>query len=428
MATPPDTRGFAVHGANDMRNIRIDGQRLWDSIMEMAKIGATAKGGSNRQTLTDEDREGRDLFVRWCREAGLEVTVDRMGSIFARRPGRNPSLPPIMAGSHLDTQPTGGRFDGVFGVLAALEVVRSLNDHGVETEAPIEIVNWTNEEGARFPPPMIASGVFAGVFSLEEAHAIRDAAGKTMGEELERIGYLGNVPVGGRPVGAYFEAHIEQGPILEREGRRVGVVTDAQGARWYEVTVSGEAGHAGATPMDMRKDALVAAAQVVQAIQRIGRRRDPHGRGTVGVMRVMPGSPNVVPDEVFFTVDIRHPEAEIMTEMDAELRAAADEASRNHGTAITVREVWYSPPVSFDRKCVAAVREAAEALGHTHMNIVSGAGHDAVYMARVAPSAMIFAPCEKGISHNEAENCKPDDLAAACDVLFHAVLERADGR
>jgi len=411
-----------------MRNIRIDGQRLWDTIMEMAKIGATAKGGSNRQTLTDEDKAGRDLFVRWCREAGLEVTVDRMGSIFARRPGRNNDLPPIMSGSHLDTQPTGGRFDGVLGVLAALEVVRTLNDHGVETEAPIEIVNWTNEEGARFPPPMIASGVFAGVFSLEEGHGIRDAAGKTIGEELERIGYKGEASVGGRPVGAYFELHIEQGPILEREAKQIGVVTGGQGARWYEITVSGEAGHAGATPMDMRKDALVAAAQIVQAVQRIGRRRDPYGRGTVGIMRVSPGSPNVVPDEVFFTVDIRHPDADVMTEMDGELRAAADEAALNHGTPVEVKETWYSPPVAFDKGCVAAVRQAAEALGYSHMDVVSGAGHDAVYMARVTPTTMIFAPCEKGISHNEAENCKPEDLTAACDVLFHAVLERADAK
>lgn len=411
-----------------MRNIRIDGQRLWDTIMEMAKIGATAKGGSNRQTLTDEDKAGRDLFVRWCREAGLQVTVDRMGNIFARRPGRNDSLPPIMAGSHLDTQPTGGRFDGVFGVLAALEVVRTLNDHGVETEAPVEIVNWTNEEGARFAPPMVASGVFAGVFTLEEAHAIRDAEGATMGGELSRIGYLGDVPVGGRPVGAYFEAHIEQGPILEREGKPVGVVTGAQGARWYEITVTGDAGHAGATPMDMRRDALVAAAHIVQAVQRIGRRRDPYGRGTVGIMRVSPGSPNVVPDEVFFTVDMRHPQAEVMSEMDTELRAAAEEAAKAQGTPVEVKEIWYSPPVAFDRTCVDAVRQAASALGHGHMDLVSGAGHDAVYMARVAPTAMIFAPCEKGLSHNEAENAKPEDLAAGCDVLLHAMLERADAR
>ncbi|MFN4088414.1 MAG: Zn-dependent hydrolase, partial [Alphaproteobacteria bacterium] len=376
--------------------------------------------------LTDEDRIGRDLFVRWCREAGLEVTVDRMGSIFARRPGRNDALPPIMTGSHLDTQPTGGRFDGVLGVLAALEVVRTLNDHGIETEAPIEIVNWTNEEGARFPPPMIASGVFAGVFSLEEAHAIRDAAGKCMGEELARIGYLGEASVGGRPVGAYFELHIEQGPILERENKPIGICTAGQGARWYEVTVAGEAGHAGATPMDMRQDALVTAALIVQAVQRIGRRRDPYGRGTVGIMRVSPGSPNVIPDEVFFTVDIRHPDAATMAEMDEELRAAAAEAAQSQGTRAEVKEIWYSPPVDFDRGCIAAVREAATALGHAHMDMVSGAGHDAVYMARVAPTALIFAPCEKGLSHNEAENCKPEDLAAACDVLFHAVLERAD--
>ena len=411
-----------------MTNLSINGERLWASLMEMAKIGATPKGGSNRQTLTDLDKQGRDLFVRWCREAGLEVTVDQMGSIFARRRGRRDDLPPVLAGSHLDTQPTGGRFDGVFGVLAALEMVRTLNDAGVETDAPVEIVNWTNEEGARFAPPMIASGVFAGVFPLEEGLGKTDAEGRTIGEELQRIGYSGERACTGHPYAAYFEPHIEQGPILEREDKTIGVVTGAQGARWFEVTVTGQEGHAGATPMDMRSDALVTAARLVGEIREIGLKPGENGRATVGIMKVAPGSPNVVPGSVFFTVDIRHPQEEVIEEMTTALRGAAERAARELDTPVEVREIWYSPPVRFDQGCVDAVREAAQAYGYSHRDIVSGAGHDAVYVARVAPTAMIFVPCEKGISHNEAEYAKPEDLAAGCNVLLHAVLSRAGGR
>ena len=409
-----------------MTNLSIDRERLWASMMEMAKIGATAKGGNNRQALTDLDREGRDLFVRWCEEAGLSVTVDRMGSIFARRPGRNPDLPPVLAGSHLDTQPTGGKFDGVFGVLAALEVIRTLNDHGVETDAPIEIVNWTNEEGARFAPPMVASGVFAGVFSLEEGWGKTDAEGKTIGEELRRIGYAGGMECSGRAYAAYFEPHIEQGPILEREGKTIGIVTDAQGARWYEITVTGQEGHAGATPMEMRSDALVAAARLVLDIQQIGLRQAPNGRATVGILRVSPGSPNVVPGSVFFTVDIRHPDAGVIEEMHDDLRNMVERASGE--AAVELKETWYSPPVAFDHNCVDAVREAARAYGYPARPLISGAGHDAVYAQRVVPSAMIFVPCEKGLSHNEAENVTPEDLEAGGNVLLHAVLSRAGAR
>jgi len=409
-------------------NLRIDPSRLWDAHMQVAKIGPGLRGGNNRQSLTDSDREVRNLFVRWCEQAGLTVTVDRMGSIFARRPGRNNDLPPILAGSHLDTQPTGGRFDGVFGVLAALEVVRTLNDHGVETEAPIEIVNWTNEEGSRFPPPMIASGVFAGVFSLEEGLAKADADGRTIGEELKRIGYAGEAAVGGRPIGAYFECHIEQGPILENEGCQVGVVTGAQGARWYEVDVTGRESHAGTTPMELRRDALLASARLVQAVNRIGLDQSPDGRATVGILQARPGSPNVIPGSVFLTVDMRHPDGATMTAMDEALRAAAAEIASSDGLAVDVREIWHSPPVAFDEACVAAVRVGADQAGIRHRDIISGAGHDAVYMARVAPTGMISVPCEGGISHNEAENAKPEDLAAGCSVLLHAMLDRANAR
>ena len=411
-----------------MTNISINAERLWASLMEMAQIGATPKGGNNRQALTDLDRQGRELFVRWCEEAGLTVSVDRMGSIFARRPGRNADAPPVLAGSHLDTQPTGGKFDGPFGVLAALELVRTLNDHAVETELPIEIVNWTNEEGARFAPPMIASGVFAGVFSLDEGLGKSDAEGKTIGEELLRIGYAGEMDCAGRSYTAYFEPHIEQGPILEREGKTIGVVTGAQGARWYEVTITGLEGHAGATPMDMRQDALVAAARLVTEVRRIGLDHAPDGRATVGILKASPGSPNVVPGSVFLTVDIRHPEAAVIDRMDAELRRTVEHVAVELGIGSELREIWYAPPVAFDPDCVEAVREAARFHGYPARDIISGAGHDAVYAARVVPTAMIFVPCEKGLSHNEAEYATPEDLAAGCNVLLHAVLSRAGAR
>jgi len=410
-----------------MRNLRINGERLWHSLMEMAKIGATEKGGVCRLALTDLDREGRELFMRWCEEAGCEVSVDRMGNIFARRPGRNPKLPPVLAGSHLDTQPTGGKFDGVYGVLAGLEVVRTLNDLGYETEAPVEVVVWTNEEGSRFSPPMIGSGAFAGVFDLNYGLERPDnLTGVTMGAELERIGFAGPAPVGGRKVGAYFEAHIEQGPILEDQKKPIGVVTGAQGQRWYEITVTGQEAHAGPTPMPKRRDALVGAARMIDTVNRIGLAHPPYACATVGFAQVSPNSRNTIPGRVFFTVDFRHPDDAILTAMDKELRAACAEIAAKIGLALEVKEFWYFPPTPFDKTCVATVRQATETLGYPHMDIISGAGHDAVYMARVAPTAMIFVPCVGGISHNEIEDAKPDDLAMGCAVLLNAVLERAN--
>ncbi|HVM80646.1 MAG TPA: Zn-dependent hydrolase [Stellaceae bacterium] len=410
-----------------MRNLRINGERLWQSLMEMAKIGATEKGGVCRLALTDLDREGRELFIRWCKDAGCSVSVDRMGNIFARRPGRSPSLPPVLAGSHLDTQPTGGKFDGVYGVLAGLEVVRTLNDLGYETEAPVEIVVWTNEEGSRFSPPMVGSGVFAGVFDLDYGLERPDnLTGVTMGAELERIGFAGPEPVGGRKVAAYFEAHIEQGPILEDRKKPIGVVTGAQGQRWYEVTVTGQEAHAGPTPMPKRRDALVGAARMIDAVNRIGLAHPPYACATVGFAQVSPNSRNTIPGRVFFTVDFRHPEDAVLTAMDRELRTACAEIAEKIGLALEVKEFWYFPPTPFDRTCVATVRQATEALGYPHMDIISGAGHDAVYMARVAPTAMIFVPCAGGISHNEIEDAKPENLAMGCAVLLNAVLERAN--
>jgi N-carbamoyl-L-amino-acid hydrolase len=408
-----------------MRNLSVDGARLWDSLMEMARIGATPKGGSRRLALSDLDREGRDLFVRWCEEAGCTVRVDRMGNIFARRPGRDDGQAPVMMGSHLDTQPSGGRFDGVYGVLAGLEVIRTLNDHGYETDVPVEVSVWTNEEGARFAPSMIGSGVFAGVYSLEKGHACRDADGRTIGEELARIGYAGDEACGGRPIRAFFEAHIEQGPILEAEDKTIGVVTGAQGLRWYDITVGGMESHSGTTPMGRRRDAMAGTARMVGAVERIGR-ETPGAVTTVGMMRVAPNSRNVIPGEVFFTIDARHPDAVSLETMDGAIRDACGGIAAEAGLELTIADVTDTAPVLFDKDCVDAVRRAAEQAGHPHRDIVSGAGHDACFINGVAPTAMIFVPCKDGISHNETESATPEDLAAGCNVLLRVVLDAAE--
>ncbi len=407
-------------------NLPINSDRLWASLMDMAEIGATEKGGNCRLSLTDLDKQGRDLFVNWCEDAGCTISVDAVGNIFARRPGRDTSKPAVMMGSHLDTQPTGGRFDGVLGVLAGLEAIRTLNDHDVETDASIELACWTNEEGARFSPAMMGSGVFAGLFNLEDINAKEDIEGAKFGDELRRIGYAGAEPPGARDIGAYFELHIEQGPILEAEEKTIGVVTDAQGQRWYEVTVTGIESHAGPTPMPRRRDALLAASKIVQEVNRIGLDHAPNACATVGHMQVRPNSRNVIPGEVFMTVDFRHPVDETLTAMNDELKAFCVELGDDEKLTIAVEDFWYFPPTPFDEACVKAVREGAEMGGYTYRDIVSGAGHDAVYLAGVAPAGMIFIPCEDGISHNEIENATPKDCAAGCQVLLHAVLERAE--
>jgi N-carbamoyl-L-amino-acid hydrolase len=407
-------------------NIRIDADRLWQSLMELAKIGATEKGGVCRLALTDLDRQARDLFRQWCEAAGCRVSVDKMGNIFARRPGKDDSLPPVMTGSHIDTQPTGGKFDGNYGVMAGLEVIRTLNDFHYETTRPIEVVVWTNEEGSRFAPAMVASGVFAGVFDLEYGLSRKDVDGKSMGEELQRIGYAGDRSCGGRPVAAFFEAHIEQGPILEAEGKTIGVVEGVQGIRWYEITLTGQEAHAGPTPMLRRKDALLGASRMVQAVNRIGLARPPYACATVGMLQVSPNSRNVIPGKVFFTVDFRHPDAEVLKGMGAEAEAEFAKIAADIGLILDFKEIWYSPPVKFADECVAAVGKAAEELGFSNRPIISGAGHDAVYLSRVAPTGMIFVPCKDGISHNEIEDAKPVELAAGCDVLLRAVIERAN--
>ena len=380
--------------------------------MELARIGATPKGGVCRLALTDLDRQGRDLVVSWAKKAGLSVTTDKIGNVFMRRAGKNPSLPPIACGSHIDTQPTGGKFDGNYGVLAGLEVVRTLDDHKVETEAPIEVVFWTNEEGSRFVPVMMGSGVFAGAFSLESVYAAKDVDGKTVQEELARIGYVGDEEPGKHPLGAYFEAHIEQGPVLEDAGITIGVVT-------------GMEAHAGPTPMGLRKDALQVATRIMQETVAIAHRYPPYGRGTVGFVQNFPNSRNVIPGRVKFSIDLRNVDNERLDTMDAEIRAFVEKTAKESGLSITIEQVSHFPPCPFEKGCVDAVESGAKTLGYSYMNAVSGAGHDAVYMARLAPAGMIFVPCKDGISHNEIEDAKPEHLEAGCNVLLHAMLDRA---
>lgn len=405
--------------------VRVNGDRLWQSLMELAKIGATQKGGVCRLTLTDLDRQGRDLVIGWAREAGLSVTIDKIGNVFMRRAGKNNALPPIMTGSHIDTQPTGGKFDGNFGVLAGLEVIRTLNDYDIETEAPVELAFWTNEEGSRFVPVMMGSGVFANIFSLEHAYAATDIEGKTVRDELEKIGYIGTETPGDHPIGAYFESHIEQGPILEDEGITIGVVQAVLGIRWYDCVVTGMEAHAGPTPMALRKDAMQVAAKVMQEVVAIAHRFGPHGRGTVGMVQVFPNSRNVIPGQVKFSIDFRNMTDALVDEMDAAIRAFAKQTEAETGLTIAIQLVSDYPAVPFHPDCKDAVRRAADKLGYSNMDIVSGAGHDAVYMAGLAPTGMIFIPCKDGISHNEIEDTLPEQVTAGANVLLHAMLERA---
>lgn len=404
-----------------LTNLQINSRRLWDSLMDTAKFGGTEKGGIKRLTLTDEDKLVRDWFKTQCEALGCTVSIDEVGNMFATRRGRDNTLPPIAMGSHLDTQPTGGKFDGILGVLAALEVMRTLHEHEYETNAPIEIVNWTNEEGSRFPPAMLASGVFAGVFPPSYAYEQVDRNGATFLEELERIGYRGAMKAGDHKLSAMFELHIEQGPILEAEKKMIGIVTGVQGMRWYEITVHGQDAHTGATPMYLRKNALVGAARIIEAVDTIGQNHQP-GVATVGLIENKPNSRNVVPGEVFLTVDMRHPDENALDAMEADLRTALEAAIPALGLTYEEKKIWASPAVKFAPELIDCVRGAAEKSNFGTRDMVSGAGHDAAYIARVAPTTMIFVPCEGGISHNEAESTSPEECAAGAQVLLDAVL------
>jgi amidase, hydantoinase/carbamoylase family len=406
-------------------NLRINGDRLWESLMEMAKVGPGIAGGNNRQTLTDADKEGRELFRSWCAAAGLSMGVDKMGTMFMTRPGTDPEALPVYIGSHLDTQPTGGKYDGVLGVLAGLEVVRSLNDLGIRTRHPIVVTNWTNEEGARFAPAMLASGVFAGVIPIEHAYARTDLEGKRFGDELERIGWVGEEEVGARKMHAYFEYHIEQGPILEAEEKQIGVVTHCQGLWWLEFTLTGKEAHTGSTPMNMRVNAGLAMARIFEMVQDVAMGEQPGAVGGVGQVKFAPNSRNVLPGQVVFTVDIRSPDQAKLDRMRAAIEAGAAEICAELGVGCAVEAVGHFDPVTFDPTLVSRVRAAAEKLGYSHMNIISGAGHDACWAAKVAPATMIMCPCVDGLSHNEAEDISRDWATAGADVLFHAVVETA---
>ncbi|NOD33748.1 MULTISPECIES: Zn-dependent hydrolase [unclassified Ruegeria] len=408
------------------QNLRINGDRLWDSLMEMAKIGPGVAGGNNRQTLTDEDAEGRALFQKWCEEAGCSMGLDQMGNMFAHRQGADPDALPVYVGSHLDTQPTGGKYDGVLGVLGGLEIIRTLNDLGIKTKHPIVATNWTNEEGTRYAPAMLSSGVFAGMHTQDWAYDREDAEGKKFGDELNRIGWRGDEEVGARKMHAFFELHIEQGPILEAEGKDIGVVTHGQGLSWTQITVTGKDAHTGSTPMPMRKNAGLAMARILEKVDEIAWSHAPHAVGAAGHIDVHPNSRNVIPGKAVFTVDFRSPELDVITDMENRLRVAAEDIVEDMGLQIEFEKVGGFDPVKFDDSCVSAVRNAAERLGYSHTDIISGAGHDACWINRVAPTAMIMCPCVDGLSHNEAEEISKEWASAGADVLLHAVVETAE--
>ena len=407
-------------------NMKIDADRLWDSLMDMAKIGPGVAGGNNRQTLTDEDSEGRHLFQNWCKAAGMTMGLDTMGNMFARREGTDPDALPVYVGSHLDTQPTGGKYDGVLGVLSGLELIRTLNDLNVKTKHPIVVTNWTNEEGTRYAPAMLSSGVFAGIHDEQWAYDREDVEGKKFGDELQRIGWRGEEVVGDRKMHAFFELHIEQGPILEAEGIDVGVVTHGQGLSWMQLTIEGRDAHTGSTPMPMRRNAGLGMARVLELVDEIALSHAPDAVGAAGHIDVYPNSRNVIPGKVVFTVDFRSPNLSTIEDMEARLKVGAQKICDDMGLTVEFEKVGGFDPVEFDEGCVTAVRSAAERLGYTHRNLVSGAGHDACWINRVAPTAMVMCPCVDGLSHNEEEEISKDWAAAGTNVLFHAVVETAE--
>ena len=406
-------------------NMKVNGERLWDSLMEMAKIGPGIAGGNNRQTLTDEDAEGRRLFQNWCNAEKLTMGIDQMGNMFATRQGTDPSALPVYVGSHLDTQPTGGKYDGVLGVLGALEIIRTLNEMDVKTRHPIVIVNWTNEEGTRFAPPMLASGVFAGMHTQDWAYSRRDGDNKSFGDELRRIGWCGDEEVGARKMHAFFELHIEQGPILEAEGVDIGVVTHGQGLNWIQVTLTGRESHTGSTPMPMRRNAGLGMARITELVHSIAMRNQPEAVGAVGQCNVYPNSRNIIPGKVVFTIDFRSPSFDTQDRMEEELNEGAKRIANELDLEIEMEKVGHFDPVTFDQGCVDAIKKASDRLGYSSKEIISGAGHDACWINRAAPTAMVMCPCVDGLSHNEAEEITKDWSTAGANVLFHAVVETA---
>lgn len=421
----PDTHTTDSPEQTELSELRIDGARLWDALMRLAKIGATPKGGVCRLALTELDGQGRDFFIAEAKKAGCSIRIDAVGNIFARRAGRNPDRPVVMTGSHIDTQPTGGKFDGNYGVLAGLEVLHTLNDAGVETDSPLEVVVWTNEEGSRFVPVMMGSGTFVGEFKTDFILQQTDRDGITVGQALETINYNGKDVVDPKAIGAFFEVHIEQGPVLEANQTTIGVVTAALGQRWFDVKITGMEAHAGPTPMPLRKDALLAASTLVLDVNRIALERSPHARGTVGVLDVYPSSRNVIPGSVNMTVDFRAQDDKTLTAMADALHAAAGALETSAKVSIDIQQVVYFPPQPFDANLVSDIRAVSKQMGLSSMDVVSGAGHDAVYMTRIAPTAMIFVPCKDGISHNEIEDADPVHLEAGCNVLLQAMLRQA---
>jgi len=407
--------------------LAVDGPRFWDTVMRSGEIGPGKAGGLRRLALTDADKAMRDLFVTWCTEAGCTVTIDRVGNIFARRPGLDEHLAPVLMGSHLDTQVAGGKYDGIVGVLAGLEVLRTLDERRVRTTRPLELVCWTNEEGARFTPPMVASGAFAGVFDVDWVLGLRDDDGLVFGRELSRIGYDGKSAVGGRAIDAYFELHIEQGPILDREAVPVGIVTGGYAVRGMHVDVHGETAHAGPTPMDRRRNALVGAAMLAVAVNEIGWTYHPtEGKATVARLVAWPNKAGILAEYAQLTCDVRHAERDVADRMWAEVKAAMEGCARRAGVQMQVAGEWQFGSERFDPGCIRLIREAAQRLGVPHRDILSQAGHDAYYISRIAPTAMIFTPCRDGISHNEAEHAERDTTVPGVNVLLHAVLARAN--
>ena len=406
-------------------NISINSDRLWDSLMTMAKIGPGIAGGNNRQTVTVEDGEARKLLQKWSEDAGMTMKVDELGSMFFKREGTDKNALPVVIGSHLDTQPTGGKYDGVLGVLAGLEIVRTLNDLNIQTKHPILVVNWTNEEGSRFPPAMMASAGYAGIYEVNTLLSAKDAEGNIFGDELDKIGWKGSETVGSQKFHCYYELHIEQGPILETEEVDIGIVTHGQGLKWLEVKLSGVEQHTGTTPMNVRKDTSLALSEIILAVNHIANKNQPNALGSVGHIEVSPNSRNVIAGNSLFTVDIRSPDINKLVKMENELKQMITDICKRYKIEFEMDQIGGFDPVAFDKECLNNIRNSANKFGYSHKDIVSGAGHDACWINTVAPSAMIMCPCVDGLSHNEAEEIKPEWASSSTNVMLHAAIASA---